>query len=586
MKPTFLLRTFLKGFFPFFLLILSANVSAVSLSGTYTVGSGSTYTTLGAAITDINTNGVERPVILQITSDLPNETQVMLATSTTTAVNTITIKPASGVSPTITFSNCLQYTDWTKINAGAGFALNATSFVTIDGSNINGGTTKDMTMKLADATNGRFVILSYGNSDDVTIKNLIVSYASPMFINTVGYQTRGIYLMQGAAASDNFTLQNCTVGDVTMAPFFAIYVAGAGATVETGSATNLKITGNTLYSKVRAISMQSVGGGTNPTEISNNNLYVIDGGVATNTDVAAINYNFWLGILNIFNNKIPALTTANTGTFKISGIYSGSAQANAVANIYNNFIGGTVGCSAAGVAAQGQLINSTDPSTTTLNIYHNTIVFPVATNVAERTCIYFTDATVKLKNNIIINRNDLSTAYCINVSSANTITSDYNDFYTTGAGSVCNGLQTLSAWQAIATGLDANSTFADVTFVDIATGDLRIASASYQAINLKVARMTEVSTDIFGTTRPADTYKGAHHALDFTSGITNPQETAHIMRTVSGVEVILDNQSTVELYRINGMLIDKKIAIGTYNHKLNTGVYIIKVNGEATKFVK
>jgi len=40
------------------------------------------------------------------------------------------------------------------------------------------------------------------------------------------------------------------------------------------------------------------------------------------------------------------------------------------------------------------------------------------------------------------------------------------------------------------------------------------------------------------------------------------------------------------LYSINGMLIEKTKVSGTYSHDLNNGMYIIRVNGKATKFIK
>jgi len=61
---------------------------------------------------------------------------------------------------------------------------------------------------------------------------------------------------------------------------------------------------------------------------------------------------------------------------------------------------------------------------------------------------------------------------------------------------------------------------------------------------------------------------------------------ARIMRTSTGVEVVLDGQATIELYNINGMLIEKTNANGTYSRELNNGVYIIRINGKATKFIK
>jgi len=70
-------------------------------------------------------------------------------------------------------------------------------------------------------------------------------------------------------------------------------------------------------------------------------------------------------------------------------------------------------------------------------------------------------------------------------------------------------------------------------------------------------------------------------------GINKPDvKTFHVIRTPSGIEVILNEQSLVELYSITGMLIDKTTANGTYSHNLANGVYIIRVNGKSVKFVR
>jgi len=71
------------------------------------------------------------------------------------------------------------------------------------------------------------------------------------------------------------------------------------------------------------------------------------------------------------------------------------------------------------------------------------------------------------------------------------------------------------------------------------------------------------------------------------TGITkNSQEEISIIRTTTGVEINLDGEAMIELYSINGMLIEKTNANGSYSRDLNKGVYIIRINGKATKFVK
>ena len=63
-------------------------------------------------------------------------------------------------------------------------------------------------------------------------------------------------------------------------------------------------------------------------------------------------------------------------------------------------------------------------------------------------------------------------------------------------------------------------------------------------------------------------------------------DNANILRTNSGIKVILNNPATIELYNANGILIEKTNANGIYSRSLNNGIYIININGKATKFVK
>lgn len=59
-----------------------------------------------------------------------------------------------------------------------------------------------------------------------------------------------------------------------------------------------------------------------------------------------------------------------------------------------------------------------------------------------------------------------------------------------------------------------------------------------------------------------------------------------IMRTASGVTAVFDGNAAVELYNMNGALIEKTTANGSYSRDLSHGAYIIRINGISTKFVK
>ena len=147
---------------------------------------------------------------------------------------------------------------------------------------------------------------------------------------------------------------------------------------------------------------------------------------------------------------------------------------------------------------------------------------------------------------------------------------------------------TLADYQS-GTGKDANSTFVAVQFENTATGDLRIAGTSQQDINLSAPLIAEVATDILGATRENPTYKGAHQGtLPFvaTSVDQAGEQSFTVRRTPAGVSIIFEGQADVEIYGVNGQLIEKTRAYNNYDRDLQSGIYIIRVNGNSQKFVR
>ena len=70
------------------------------------------------------------------------------------------------------------------------------------------------------------------------------------------------------------------------------------------------------------------------------------------------------------------------------------------------------------------------------------------------------------------------------------------------------------------------------------------------------------------------------------TGFDQPEMDVRIMRTQSGITAEFNGSANVELYSINGAMIDKTVAYGSYSRDLNPGAYIIRINGKATKFVR
>jgi hypothetical protein len=110
---------------------------AYSLAGTYTVGTGGTYGTLKAAFDDINAKVVTGNILLTILASGTTETAsaVLNPVACEGGSWTITVKPDVSATPTITGAI-----------TGALVKLNGADYVTFDGSNTVGGTTRDLTL--------------------------------------------------------------------------------------------------------------------------------------------------------------------------------------------------------------------------------------------------------------------------------------------------------------------------------------------------------------------------------------------------------------------------------------------------------
>ncbi|NMD00926.1 MAG: hypothetical protein GYA62_14575, partial [Bacteroidales bacterium] len=253
---------------------MTLNTFGQVLSGDYYIPQGANpqgYSSLALAIADLNTNGCSGTVYFYIDGDLAETgANLLISRNDLTGTNNLIIKPASGKTPTVTISGC---TSTAGATAYAGLTLSGSSYITIDGSNTVDGTSKDLTVKMNDATNGRNVIQLYGNSDNILIKNLNITYQAPMSTST---STRGIYLNgQATGATDNFTVQNCIIGDATNTPYYAL-----GLTGSSGSAiycTNLNIKNNILFGRIRPIYVYYVGTTGTTCEISGNSIYTYGG---------------------------------------------------------------------------------------------------------------------------------------------------------------------------------------------------------------------------------------------------------------------------------------------------------------------
>lgn len=75
---------------------------------------------------------------------------------------------------------------------------------------------------------------------------------------------------------------------------------------------------------------------------------------------------------------------------------------------------------------------------------------------------------------------------------------------------------------------------------------------------------------------------------DLLVGVDNNTAKAdyRIKRTATGIAVDLVETASIEVYTVNGVMIDRAVANGSYSRDLANGIYIIRINGQAVKFVR
>jgi hypothetical protein len=210
-----------------------------NLAGTFTVGAAGAYSTLTAAVTDLNNKFLTGPVVFELL-DATNTARVtpentgevfpivINANGGSSATNTVTIKPAAGVVASITGAAA----------NGALIKLNGASWVIIDGSN-SGGTDRSLTIENTSVTVPSVILVGSVGATPVTndtVKNCVirngVNTSTPVVISDA--TTLGT-----AGAFANITIQN---NDIQKG-FNGVFATG-GTSPQNGS--NLVYTQNKL----------------------------------------------------------------------------------------------------------------------------------------------------------------------------------------------------------------------------------------------------------------------------------------------------------------------------------------------------
>ncbi|MEI6062659.1 MAG: BNR-repeat neuraminidase N-terminal domain-containing protein, partial [Bacteroidota bacterium] len=344
-----------------------------ALNGLYSIGASQTapnYTTLTNAITDINAYGVSGAVTFQLMGDYAaaSETYPLVINAFTgaSASNTLTIKPATGVTATITGS----------VSSGALIKLNGADYVILDGSN-SGGTDRSLTITNSSTTSPTAVsLVSLGTGTGATsntIKNCNISTgvsAAAGYGIAIGGNTPGT----GGADNDNVTVQNNNITIATV----SIYAAGT-TSVSAGGDDNLQIIGNTVNSNSTIQNQGIQVGYALSSSITGNSVSVTSSGA-----FQPVGISLETGFVSstVTKNLITNVLATNTGGYGGRGITVGTGTASSGLTIANNVIYGVNGSNWSGFSnsssmgiAIGMVGGSTTITTTAggINLYFNSV---------------------------------------------------------------------------------------------------------------------------------------------------------------------------------------------------------------------
>lgn len=502
-----------------------------AISGNKNVGAGGDYATLTAAIAALNAAEVTAPVTLTLTDAAYNtgtgETFPLTinANSGSSSTNTIRIKPAASVTPTISGSS-----------ASCIINLNGADWVTIDGSNIVNGTSRNLSISNTNSGTSSAVVCVTSTGVGTGATNNTVKNT-----NIAGVTTTATAATLAGIFSGSSTISNTSAGaDNDLNVYQNNFIQRTSYGIYSGGASAANKNAGTVV-------RDNVIGAPSPNNVTT-------GGILINFDDSP----------QIFKNDISVFkhdgTTGTTGTaFGIAlGVvpsntvttFTGSDVVNAL--LYSNRINGVTQLNATGYSALGIVINTVTSGTTTLydnmisgvrspstandfsagilagggtgsttQIYHNSVSMTGTRSGSDfpsyGLAINSGNPVVDVKNNIFYNTQTGGTgkAYAIaNASSTFTnMTSSFNDLYVSGASTFVGqtgGLGTsgtdrlnLAAWNT-ATGSDAppNSISSDPLFVNPAS-DLHLqTSPSMSPAVAAGTTVAAVTFDFDGDIRP------------------------------------------------------------------------------------
>ncbi len=489
----------MKKLFIFLLVNFSLTLSlkATPITGIFSIPGD--YSSISAAITDINTNGVGNGgVIFNINAGYTESvTGLSITTLSTVDSNHFIIfrKSVSGVNPKITASGTIGTAD-------AAIAILGSSYVTFDGIDVaSSGTNVEYGYYLqnvsgtAGAQHNTIkncqITLSNSNTNSIGIyQNTSISVTSALGANSfntyykvnIDNSYTGIWLLaQSFSIPDsNCVVDSCKIG----ATANSIGGNGSGATwgIRCDVQSGVRVSG----SEVSYITMSGT------------------------KNIGGVFLSNCPGSTLVYNNKIHDIKVSGTSASSTPTGIRIDEPSGCTSTVFNNMIWGfSHGMTnpTATIICRGISINQ-NAYTGTVNVYFNTV--SLVTGAAPSNAVFsILGGTANIKNNIFYNTSTAgitSSRYCIYATSGTINSSDYNELYiSSGTNNYCGNYansnkSAISDWRT-ATSTDANSMNIALNF--ISSSNLHLNVNTNCTFDNKGTPIAGLSYDIDNNSRDA-----------------------------------------------------------------------------------
>lgn len=504
------------------------------LNGTYTIGASQVspnYTKLTDAIADLNTLGVSGPVMFQLAADYTSATETFPLTINTfigaSSSNTLTIKPASGVTASISGSNASEL-----------LVMNAADWVIIDGSN-SGGTSRDLTITNTNAgTSSAVVWMQSSGADGATnniIKNLnVVGSGNTQTLFGIGSGSSTISTSSLGTGNNTNTIQNNNISKTQ----YGIFSQGASA----GSKNTGNIITQNLVNTVSPNNVRRAGvlvGFENSIQITRNTISEIASATSTedvfgiSLGTTAISTSTFTGneVTNATISRNIIGTVRQTATYSACGIFVAPATSG-TNQISNNALTGVSANGTSGDFTVGILVGGGAGSST--QVYFNSVSLNgTQTGGSDKSyalAIGGSNPTVDIRDNILYNTQNNGTGnnygLALGYSTFTALTLSNNDYFVSadathfiGATASLSSPTNVSALPIVA-GMDTGSLTSNPNFND-PLSNLQPQTGS-PVIDAGVSLSTTVSpyVDITGAVRVDPPSMGAYESASDTAGPT------------------------------------------------------------------